>query len=136
MQTRSFTQSRTLAGAAGDQMEKTGIESIDKFFNYGEKSPGGTRIHFIPLVAAVLDMFESEYTEALHDRKANSIVKFTEERATGFFYEEVEPLTRIFQLARDDLEKGVEEMVPALQSVLAVNCADPNSMFNKNAGSD
>ena len=27
-------------------------------------------------------------------------------------------------------------MVPAMQSVLAVNCADPSSMFNKNAGSD
>lgn len=61
----------------------------------------------MPLVSAVLDMFESEYTESLHDRKANSIIKFTHERPKGFFYEEVQPLTRIFQLVKDDLQKGV-----------------------------
>ena len=52
-------------------------------------------------------MFESEYTESLHDRKANSIIKFTHERPKGFFYEEVQPLTRIFQLVKNDLQKGV-----------------------------
>ena len=27
-------------------------------------------------------------------------------------------------------------MIPAIQSMLAVDCIDPTSMFNKNAGSD
>jgi hypothetical protein len=27
-------------------------------------------------------------------------------------------------------------MVPALQKMLTVDCMDPNSMFNRNAGSD
>ena len=81
-------------------------------------------------------MFESEYTEALHDRKAKAIVKFCEERPYGFFYEEVEGLTKLFELAKKDLEKGVEEMIPALQAMLSVDCIDPTSMFNKNAGSD
>jgi len=39
-------------------------------------------------------------------------------------------------MAKSDLEKGVEEMVAALQSILSVDCVDSNSMFNKNAGSD
>lgn len=52
-------------------------------------------------------MFESEYTEALHDRKAKAIIKFCEERPQGFFYEEVEGLTKLFELAKSDLEKGV-----------------------------
>ena len=48
----------------------------------------------------------------------------------------MEGLTKIFEYARADLEKGVEEMVPALQRVLEVDCVNPNSMFNRNAGSD
>lgn len=48
----------------------------------------------------------------------------------------MEGLTKIFEYARADLEKGVEEMVPALQKVLEVDCVNPNSMFNRNAGSD
>ena len=92
MQTSNSKQSRTLQPNATlsqpiDQMEKTGIESIDKFFNYGEKTSGLNRVPFVPLIGAVIDMFESEYTESLHDRKANSIVKFTQERDNGFFYE-------------------------------------------------
>ena len=43
----------------------------------------------------------------MHDRKANAIIKFCEERPQGFFYEEVEGLTKIFEYARSDLEKGV-----------------------------
>jgi hypothetical protein len=33
-----------------DQMQKTGIESIDKFFNYGETSNNFTKLPFTPLV--------------------------------------------------------------------------------------
>ncbi len=88
MQTiKSQSPSRTLAPE--EQMQKTGIESIDKFFNYGEKVAGVPKVPFTPIVASVIDMFQSEYTEALHDRKANAIIKFCEERSQGFFYEEV-----------------------------------------------
>lgn len=45
-------------------------------------------------------------------------------------------MTELFELVKADLEKGVEEMVPALQSLLAVDCYDYTSMFNRNAGSD
>lgn len=48
----------------------------------------------------------------------------------------MEGLTQLFELAKADLEKGVEEMVPALETMLSVDCADPTSMFNRNAGSD
>ena len=48
-------------------------------------------------------MFRSEYTENLHDRKANSIIKFCNERSHGFFYEEIEGLTQIFDYAKKDL---------------------------------
>lgn len=116
-------------------MQKTGIESIDKFFNYGERA-GAPKIPFLPLIGSVIEMFQSQYTEALHDRKAQAIIKFCEERPQGFFYEEVEGLTTLFELAKNDLEKGVEEMIPALQALLAVDCLDPTSMFNRNVGSD
>lgn len=39
-------------------MEKTGIQSIDKFFNYGEKDTF-QRFPFQPKIHEVLDMFES-----------------------------------------------------------------------------
>ena len=45
-------------------------------------------------------------------------------------------MTQLFELAKSDLEKGVEEMIPALQTMLSVECVDPMSMFNRNAGSD
>lgn len=86
-----------------DDMQKTGIQSIDNFFNYGEKVTGLPKVPFTPLIQSVLDMFESEYTETLHDRKAKAIIKFCEERSQGFFYEEVEGLTKIFEYARSDL---------------------------------
>lgn len=69
-----------------EEMQKTGIQSIDKFFNYGEKVTGLQKLPFVPLLPAVLDMFQSEYTESLHDRKAKAIIKFCEERTQGFFY--------------------------------------------------
>ena len=82
-------------------------------------------------------MFQSEYTEALYDRKANAIIKFCEDRPQGFFYEEIEGLTQLFDFARADLfEKEVLEMVPALKTMLMVISQDSNNMFNKNAGSD
>lgn len=117
-------------------MQKTGIESIDKFFNYGERTGGIPRIPFTPMIASVIEMFQSEYTQELHDRKAKAIIKFCEERPQGFFYEEVDGLTTLFELATKDLEKGVEEMIPALKAILTVDCYDNTSMFNRNAGSD
>ena len=45
-------------------------------------------------------------------------------------------MTKIFEYAKADLEKGIEEMGPALQKVLSVDCVDGNSMFNRNSGSD
>ena len=56
-------------------MEKTGIPSIDNFFNYGEPDTFQL-LPFQPLIADVLEMFASEYTETLYDRKANAIIKF------------------------------------------------------------
>ena len=40
-------------------MQKTGIQSIDNFFNYGEKVTGLLKVPFTPLIGAVLDMFQS-----------------------------------------------------------------------------
>ena len=45
-----------------EEMQKTGIQSIEKFFNYGEKVSGLQKLPFIPLIPSVLDMFQSEYT--------------------------------------------------------------------------
>ncbi|CAM6001669.1 unnamed protein product [Sphagnum balticum] len=116
-------------------MQRTGIESIDKFFRYGETETR-PRLPFSPRVQSALDMFQSEYTEGLHDRKAAAMLRFCEERPQGFFYEEVAGLTQLVRLATEDLFKGVEEMAAALVKVLAVDCADPGHMFNRNAGSD
>lgn len=69
-------------------MEKTGIVSIDKFFRYGEPD-NFQSVPYTPLINEVLDMFTSEYTENLFDRKANSIIKFCNERPHGFFYCEI-----------------------------------------------
>jgi len=77
MQTNKQTQSRSLQ-PADDELQKTGIQSIDKFFNYGEKVAGPQKIPFVPLIHQVIDMFQSEYTESLHDRKAKAIIKFCE----------------------------------------------------------
>jgi hypothetical protein len=83
---KSTTLVRT-ASMQQEEMQKTGIQSIDKFFNYGEKVTGLQKMTFVPLLPTVLDMFQSEYTESLHDRKAKAIIKFCDERAQGFFYE-------------------------------------------------
>ena len=42
-------------------MQKTGILSIDKFFNYGEPD-NFEYFPFTPLIDDVLEMFRSEYT--------------------------------------------------------------------------
>lgn len=68
------------------EMEKTGIPSIDKFFNYGEPTKF-IKLPFNPEIHTVIEMFQSEYTEQLHDRKANAIMKFCSNRKDGFFYE-------------------------------------------------
>ena len=85
MQTTKQSQSRTLQ-QSDEEMQKTGIQSIDKFFNYGEKVSGPLKIQFVPIIHEVIDMFQSEYTESLHDRKAKAIIKLCEERSQGFFY--------------------------------------------------
>jgi hypothetical protein len=72
--TKTLNQSK--AGNQEEEMQKTGIQSIDSFFNYGEKVTGLLKVSFVPLISSVLDMFQSEYTELLHDRKANAIIKF------------------------------------------------------------
>ncbi len=72
----------------------------------------------------------------MHDRKAKAILKFCKDRENGFFYEEIQGITRLFELAKNDLFNGVEEMVPAIQKVLEVDTPDKNNMFNKNSGSD
>lgn len=88
-------------------MEKTGIASIDNFFNYGEPETF-TPLPFQPQIAEVIEMFQSEYTETLYDRKANAIIKFCQDRPHGFFYEEIKGLTQLLDYARADLfEKDV-----------------------------
>ena len=42
---------------------------------------------FVPHAPEVIDMFQSEYTANLPDRKANAIIKYTKLRPDGFFYE-------------------------------------------------
>ena len=117
-------------------MEKTGIQSIDKFFNYGQSSSNLEKQPFIPQIQKVLEMFESEYTENLHDRKAKSIINFCKLRPNGFYYQEIEPLTKVFNYAKDDLFNGVYEMIPAIETILNVDTTDKFAMFNKNAASD
>ena len=51
------TQSRSLA--QDEDMNKTGIESIDKFFNYGERVTGVPKLPFSPLIDSVIEMFRS-----------------------------------------------------------------------------
>ena len=42
-----------------EDMNKTGIESIDKFFNYGERVTGMQKLPFTSLLPTLLDMFKS-----------------------------------------------------------------------------
>lgn len=51
--------------------------------------PNEQTIQFTPLAHEVIDMFESEYTKNLPDRKANSIINYCRQRTEGFFYGEV-----------------------------------------------
>lgn len=53
--------------------------------------------------AKVLDMFHSQYTDQLADRKADIIVRFCRARKEGFFYEEINELLAIVELAIHDL---------------------------------
>jgi len=46
-------------------------------------------------LADVLTMFESEYSEDIFDRKAREALKFLETRPKGFFYEELNDITRL-----------------------------------------
>jgi hypothetical protein len=50
----------------------------------GQTEPG---VEFVPLASQVIDMFESQYTANLPDRKANSIISYCKQRPNGFFYE-------------------------------------------------
>ena len=45
------TQSLSRSLAPEDEMQKTGIESIDKFFNYGERVGGSSKLPFVPLIS-------------------------------------------------------------------------------------
>ncbi|EAR84467.2 hypothetical protein TTHERM_00691650 (macronuclear) [Tetrahymena thermophila SB210] len=65
----------------------------------------------------VLQMFESEYTEQLGDRKASSIIRFCKERSDGFYYQEIEALCKMVEYAIADLKKGVVEMTAAIQKL-------------------
>lgn len=55
---RASSLART-ASPQQEEMQKTGIQSIDKFFNYGEKVTGLQKLPFTPLLPSVLDMFQS-----------------------------------------------------------------------------
>lgn len=41
---------------------------------------------FTPLAHEVIDMFESEYTKNLPDRKANALINYCRQRPGGFYY--------------------------------------------------
>ena len=91
---------------------------------------------FVPLAHEVIDMFESEYTKSLPERKANSIISYCRQRPNGFYYEEVGQLTAIMKYAEDDLlERGITEMIAAIQSILETNLQTKN-FFLRNRHSD
>lgn len=46
-------------------------------------------------VNEVLEIFESDYSEEVYDRKARNVMKFFDERTEGFFYNELEDITKI-----------------------------------------
>ena len=68
----------------------------------------------------VLDMFESQYTEQLQDRKANAIVRFCKERKDGFYYEELQSLIKMVNYSIADLKAGVLEMANAIVKIQEV----------------
>ena len=55
----------------------------------------------------VLDIFESNYTDQLYDRKANFIVKLCKERKDGFNYYEIEDISKLVKYAVNDLNQGI-----------------------------
>ncbi len=65
----------------------------------------------------VIEIFESQYTEQLNDRKANSIIKFCRERKDGFFYQELSNLIKMVNYAVKDLNDGVQEMNQSLKHI-------------------
>jgi hypothetical protein len=46
-------------------------------------------------VDEVLEIFESDYSEEVYDRKARNVMKFFEERSDGFYYNELADITKI-----------------------------------------
>ena len=80
----------------------------------------------------VIEIFKSQYTEQLNDRKANSIVFFCRENKTGFFYQELLNLIDIINFAVLDLKKGVKEMNNSLIAI----CECASYPFKKNKASN
>mmetsp|Transcript_35571 Transcript_35571/g.32054 ORF Transcript_35571/g.32054 Transcript_35571/m.32054 type:complete len:196 (+) Transcript_35571:57-644(+) len=68
----------------------------------------------------VLEMFESTYTEQLYDRKANYILKFCKQRKDGFFFEEIQDITKIIEYSIKDLNEGVMEMRNAIKKIAEI----------------
>ena len=58
-------------------------------------------------IQKVLEIFRSDYTEQLYDRKANYIIKLCKERKNGFYYHEVEDVSKIISYAINDLNNGI-----------------------------
>lgn len=46
-------------------------------------------------VKIVLDIFESEYSEEVYDRKAREVLKYLDKRKDGFFFYELADITKI-----------------------------------------
>ena len=46
-------------------------------------------------VKEVLEIFESEYSEEVYDRKARVVMKYLEARPNGFFFYELADITKI-----------------------------------------
>ena len=65
----------------------------------------------------VIEIFESQYTEQLLDRKANAIIKFCRERKDGFYYQELSNLIKMVNYAIKDLNEGVQEMNQSLKCI-------------------
>ena len=80
----------------------------------------------------VIEIFESQYTEQLSDRKANAIKKFCLERKDGFYYHELKNLIKMVVYGIEDLNKGVMEMNQALKNI----CDCASLPFKKNQASD
>ena len=67
----------------------------------------------------VLEIFESDYSEEVYDRKARNVMKFFEERSDGFYYNELEGITKIAKYILLDFQKGfIKEMKGPLIALL------------------